>query len=253
MSKMIKPVQILQLGNAADIYIYGDLVASQWFDDETSPDSFRREVQALTANGVNELNVHIDSYGGAISTGWAIYNVLKDFPGTVNAYADGFVASAAIYPFLAASKRVANPMSAFFLHQGWTYAQGNADELRKAADDLEIINDLGLEAFAAVGISKEKALELEKAETWLRPAEALELGIATEITDRAENGEAQQSARAVILQALLHDAPLTGQKAPETHEAEEVEITPEQHEEQKKAPVDGQKASLRDFLCRMAN
>lgn len=252
MSKMIKPVQILQLGNVADIYIYGDLVASQWFDDETSPDSFRREVQALTANGVNELNVHIDSYGGAISTGWAIYNVLKDFPGTVNAYADGFVASAAIYPFLAASRRVANPMSAFFLHQGWTYAQGNADELRKAADDLEIINDLGLEAFAAVGISKEKTLELEKAETWLRPSEALELGIATEITDRAENGEAQQSARAVILQALLHDAPLTEQKAPEAHDPHEGEMTPDQHEEQKQANEDGKSNRLRAFLCRVA-
>lgn len=203
MTKTMKPVQIVRLQQSADLYIFGDIVSSQWFEDETSADSFRRELQALAADGVSELNVHVDSYGGAISSGWAIYNTLKDWPGQVNTYADGFVASAAVYPFLAGKNRYANPMSAFFLHQAWTFADGNADELRKAADDIEKFNAIGLEAFAAAGMDKEKILALEKDETWLTAAEALELGLATEILDRSDEPDAQQSVRGMILQALM--------------------------------------------------
>lgn len=203
MTKTMKPVQIVRLNQSADLYIFGDIVSSQWFEDETSADSFRRELQALAADGVTELNVHVDSYGGAISSGWAIYNVLKDWPGQVNTYADGFVASAAVYPFLAGKNRYANPMSAFFLHQAWTVADGNADELRKAADEIEKFNAIGLEAFAAAGMDKEKILELEKDETWLTAAEALELGLATEILDRSDEPDAQQSVRGMILRALM--------------------------------------------------
>lgn len=224
MTKTMRPFQLIRAGQSADLYIFGDIVASQWYDDETSPDSLRRQLQELSGQGVAELQVHIDSYGGAVSAGWAIYNVLKDFPGTVSTYADGFVASAAVYPFLAGGKRAANPMSAFFLHQAWTVADGNADELRKAADDLEKFNLIGLEAFSAVGIDKEKILELQKEETWLTASEALELGLATEIIDRSEEETAQQSVRRMVLQAL------TGRQRPqeptEETDPEQREITP---------------------------
>ena len=212
----MKPVQIILAGQSADLYIFGDIVSSQWFEDETSPDSFRKEIQQLTADGVIELNVHVDSYGGAISAGWAIYNVLKDFPGTVNTFADGFVASAAVYPFLAGKRRAANPMSAFFLHQAWTWTDGNADELRKAADDLDKFNAIGLEAFAAAGMDKDKILELEKEETWLTASEALELGLATEILDRTDGERAQQSVRGMVVAALTsRQKPQKAQEGPE--------------------------------------
>lgn len=230
MSRTIKPVQIVRINQAADLYIFGDIVASQWFEDETSADSFRREINSLAADGVNELNVHIDSYGGAVSAGWAIYNVLKDFPGTVNTYADGFVASAAVYPFLAGRKRYANPMSAFYLHQAWTVADGNADELRKAADDLEKFNAIGLEAFAAAGMDKDRILELEKDETWLTASEALELGLATEILDRSDEPDAQQSVRGMIIQALAEYGRQSREKAQEEAEPEQRESAPEQPE-----------------------
>lgn len=199
-----KPMQIVREENqkAASLYIFGDIVNDQWFEDETSPTSFRKEIEDLAADGVSEINVHVDSYGGSVSAAWAIYNVLKDFPGTVNSFADGFVASAAVYPFLAGKNRRANPMSAFFLHQAWISAAGNADELRKAADDVEKFNSIGLEAFAAAGIDKERVLQLEKDETWLTAAEAYDLGLATEIIDRSDGTPAQQSVRARIVQKL---------------------------------------------------
>lgn len=203
-----KPVQIIRepQQSSAALYIFGDIVNDQWFEEETSPTSFRKEIEALAAQGVNEINVHVDSYGGSVSAAWAIYNVLKDFPGTVNSFADGFVASAAVYPFLAGKRRAANPMSAFFLHQAWISAAGNADELRKTADMIEKFNGIGLEAFADAGIDKDKVLELEKAETWLSAAEAYDLGLATEIIDRKDETPAQQSVRMKIVQALTEKA-----------------------------------------------
>lgn len=230
-AKTIKPVQILRLDQSAEVYIFGDIVASQWFEDETSADSFRKELQQLAADGVNHINVHVDSYGGSVSAAWAIYNTLKDFPGTVDSYADGFVASAAVYPFLAGKNRLANPMSAFFLHQAWTVADGNADELRKAADDLEKFNAIGLEAFAAAGMDKDRILELEKQETWLNASEALELGLATEIIDRSEDDDGtQQSVRGLILQALAEHDRQRREKAPEEAEPEQRDLTPKQPE-----------------------
>lgn len=226
-AKTIRPVQILRLDQSAEVYIFGDIVSSQWFEDETSADSFRRELQDLASDGVTRLNVHVDSYGGAVSAGWAIYNVLKDFPGSVDTFADGFVASAAVYPFLAGKNRYANPMSAFFLHQAWTYADGNADELRKAADDIEKFNAIGLEAFAAAGMDKEKILELEKQETWLNASEALELGLATEIIDRTDGEDsAQQSVRGLILQALTEYGRQRREKAPQEVEPAQRETNP---------------------------
>ena len=245
-AKTIKPVQILRLDQSAEVYIFGDIVSSQWFEDETSADSFRRELQDLAADGVTRLNVHVDSYGGAVSAGWAIYNVLKDFPGSVDTFADGFVASAAVYPFLAGKNRYANPMSAFFLHQAWTVADGNADELRKAADDIEKFNAIGLEAFAAAGMEKEKILELEKQETWLNASEALELGLATEILDRSEDQDAQQSVRGMILQALTEYGRQRREKAPEEAEPEQRETNPGANDE----PGEVKDNNLMAFLTR---
>ena len=256
-----KPLQILRdpQQNSAKIYIFGDIVSDQWFEDETSPTSFRKEIEALAAQGVNQIDVHVDSYGGSVSAAWAIYNVLKDFPGTVNSYADGFVASAAVYPFLAGKKRAANPMSAFFLHQAWISAAGNADELRKAAADIEKFNTIGLEAFAVAGIDKERVLQLEKDETWLSAAEAYDLGLATEIVDRSDGTPAQQSVRARIVQALTakdEGSPHPSPAATPSHQGEGFEGGQKgkaqdepQQEEAGKADTGGrQKSALRAFL-----
>lgn len=263
-----KPVQIIRepQQSSAALYIFGDIVNDKWFEEETSPTSFRKEIEALAAQGVNEINVHVDSYGGSVSAAWAIYNVLKDFPGTVNSFADGFVASAAVYPFLAGKRRAANPMSAFFLHQAWISAAGNADELRKTADMIEKFNGIGLEAFADAGIDKERVLQLEKAETWLSAAEAYDLGLATEIIDRKDETPAQQSVRLKIVQALTEKAkradegigPYEGQDGPgETDPAQEGTEGAQQAgardeaagEEAGKAETGGrEKSALRAFL-----
>ncbi len=203
-------LQQLPESREAHVYIYGDIVTSQWYDEEVSATSFSNELKALD---VDTIHCHIDSYGGVVSEGFAIYNTLKSHPAKVITYADGFVASAAIYPFLAGDERIASPLSAFFLHRVLCSATGNAEELRAVADEAEQLNAIGLNAFEALGIDKDLILKLEEAETWLAPEKALELGIATAISDISSKENAQQSVRSTVVKALLN--PVAEQSLPE--------------------------------------
>lgn len=187
------------VGNKAEIYIFGDVVDEQWWSDETSPKSVVDAIQGLDTQ---EIDVYINSYGGSVAAGWGIYNALRQHPAKVRTYGVGFVASAALYPFLAGDERYASTLSAYYLHEAWTSASGYADELRRAADQIESLTDVGVNAFVErAGMERDKVLELMREETWLTPEAALELGIATAITQESGSGPAQ-SARREIMQRL---------------------------------------------------
>lgn len=186
-------------GSKVEIYIFGDVVDEQWWSDETSPKSVVDAIQGLDTQ---EIDVYIDSYGGSVAAGWGIYNALRQHTAKVRTYGVGFVASAALYPFLAGDERYASTLSAYYLHEAWTSASGYADELRRAADQIESLTDIGVNAFVErAGMERDKVLELMREETWLTPEAALELGIATAITQESGSGPAQ-SARREIMQRL---------------------------------------------------
>lgn len=186
-------------GSKVEIYILGDVVDEQWWSDETSPKSV---VDAIKGLDTQEISVYIDSYGGSVAAGWGIYNALRQHPAKIKTYGVGFVASAALYPFLAGDERYASTLSAYYMHEAWTSASGYADELRRAADQIESITDIGVNAFVErAGMERDKVLELMHEETWLTPEAALELGIATAIMQESGSGPAQ-SARREIMQRL---------------------------------------------------
>ena len=197
-----KYYQIVQNGTVADVYIYGDLY--EWPYREMGEVNALGLLQEIKDSGADVVNVHIDSFGGSVKEGWGLYNGLRELDATVNTYADGFVASAALYPFLAGRERVASSVSAFYLHQMLASVYGYADDLRKEAEELDKLTEIGVQAFVDVtGRSKEEILELMKAETWLDAAQALELGIATRIETGQDAGMFQQSARQKAVQRLL--------------------------------------------------
>lgn len=216
---MPKPYYQLQTaGQAADIYIFGDIVDEAWYADETSPYSL---VQAINGLGpdVTEINLHIDCYGGSVAGGWGIYNALRQLPGvTVRTYADGFVASAAIYPFLAGKERFANSVSAFYFHPVLSGAYGYADDLRAEADAIDKLTEIGRQALVDVaGLSQDAARELVDSKTWYSPQQMLEMGIATAVTGRSSDDGAQQSVRAGLIRQLLAK-PTAPEVAPEKPE-----------------------------------
>lgn len=196
--------RIAQQGKEAELYIYGDIARERWEQADVSAYSLVQQLQELDADA---LHVHIDSLGGDVSEGWAIYNALRGFKGQVTTYADGFVASAALYPFLAGSRRVASSVSGFFLHSAMVSAWGNAKELRKAADEVEKLNDIGIQAFVdAAGMEEATVRELQQQETWLTPQQAKAYGIATEIAT-AQQAAYTQSLRQQMMQAMQQAKP----------------------------------------------
>ena len=118
-----------------------------------------------------------------MSEGWAIYNALRQHPAKIVTYGDGFVASAALYPFLAGDERVASSLSAYYFHRVSITANGYADELRAAANEAEMMTEIGINAFVErTNMTSDQVRELMEAETWLTPSLALEYGLATSIT-----------------------------------------------------------------------
>ena len=191
---------IQRADDSANIYIFGDIVPVEIFEEDVSANRIVKQIGDLD---VGTLHVYIDSYGGSVSEGWAIYNALREHPATVNTYGSGFVASAALYPFLAGDNRYASSLSAYYLHQVMISVQGYPEELRTAANEAELFTDIGINAFVErTNMDAQTVRELMEKETWLTPMQALEYGIATAVT--ADNVQKYtQNARQQILQRLF--------------------------------------------------
>lgn len=215
---------IQQLDRGADIYIFGDIVSYPWTEQgEASGMSIVNQIKNLD---VDEIRVHVDSYGGSVSEGWAIYNALRQHPAKVVSYGDGFVASAALYPFLAGDERIASNLSAYFLHQVIVSVDGNADDLRAAADEAEMMTEIGINAFVdRTGMTADEVRTLMKVDTWLTPAQALDYGIATSITQDAALPVAQDAKKAIMQRVLNPPEEKTETKPEEKPKEEPAEKT----------------------------
>ena len=188
---------------SADLYIFGDICAWAW--PELGEQSGVTIVNQLKELDVDTINVHINSYGGDVAEGLAIYNVLCEHKAQIVTICDGFACSAASVVFMAGDRRVMQPASLLMIHNAWTVAMGNAAQLRKTADDIETITQASVEAYKKVAtISEEEIKALMDAETWILPKDAVEYGFATEIDDDddEDDDEPKQSAFGVIMQKL---------------------------------------------------
>lgn len=193
--------QMTTSDNAADIYIFGDITSWEWLESDVSSYTLARELQSL--RDVDHIRVFINSYGGEVAEATAIYNQLRDNPAKVTTICNGFACSAASVIFMAGDERLMNRASRLMIHNAMTGARGNAAQLRKAAEDLESINELSITAYMdKVNISREKLRELMDNETWIKPEDAVEMAFATGIVEDEGGDNASQSAREAILQAL---------------------------------------------------
>lgn len=201
-----------QAGEQADIYIFGDITSYPCVESDVS--AFRLARRLEQSENLAEINIHVDSYGGEVSEGFAIYNAIRNKNAHVKTYADGFVASAAIYPFLAGDERVANNVSAFYFHPVIGWQRGYAEDLREAADELDKLTEIGLGAFTAAGMKEQAARDLINSKTWYAPEAVLEMGLATSIQKQSDSKTALQSVRSLIVRQMLA-APAPPAKKPE--------------------------------------
>lgn len=182
---------------SATITIYGDICSWAWEEfGEMSAQILSKQLEAL--GDVNEINVYINSYGGEVAEGLAIYNALRRHKAKVRTFCDGFACSIASVIFMAGDERIMNEASLLMIHNAWTWASGNAAELRKQAEDLDKITQASVEAYKAHSSLKEEEIKaLMDAETWILPSEALEYGFATAV-EKTEKANTSQNAKAKL-------------------------------------------------------
>lgn len=180
-------------GDEADVYIYGDIVSWPWFESDVSSYSLAKEIEGLE---VDRINVYINSYGGEVAEGLAIYNALRRHKAKIKTVCDGFACSAASVVFMAGDERVMSNASLLFIHNVWNWAVGDMNQLRKAADDLETINAAAIQAYMNhISISEDELKAMLDAETWISAADALEMGFATAVVNPASTDKAAASLR----------------------------------------------------------
>lgn len=169
------------------------------------------------------LNVEINSPGGDVFAGLAIYNALKSSGKEIVVKVMGVAASAASLIAMAGDK-IQMPKNTFMMvHNPWSFAMGNADELREQANVLDKIGDSLLKTYAArTGKSEDEIAPLLAKDTWLTADEAVEMGFATEVTDEVKANASFDMARADLPETVKAVfAMASGQANPEDTPPEE--------------------------------
>jgi len=181
----------------ADVYIFGDITSWPMIENDVSAYRLTNRLAEIPQNV--KITVHINSYGGEVAEGLAIYNALKTRD--VTTICDGFAASAASVIFCAGKERIMNAASLLFIHNALVYgASGNAADLEKQAADLRVMTGAIKAAYREAGVTlTDKALDaLLDAETWITPVDAVDMGFATSVMDSQEDTTAQNSVLASI-------------------------------------------------------
>lgn len=169
------------------VYLYGDIVDEIPVDFWTGE---QLEGDFITPKGVrdlfdtiesNDIDVHINSYGGSAFAGIAIKNYLQGLNKNLNFYIDAIGASAgSIIPMAGKVKMYKSSM--LMVHRAWSYAIGNCNDLLKQAEILEKL-DKSLMTNYQDKFKGDNLEELLDKETWLTAQEAFELGLCDEIVD----------------------------------------------------------------------
>jgi len=146
------------------------------------------------------VTVHINSCGGSVTDGVAIFHALRDCGHEVTTRVCGLAASIASIIFLAGSKRQVCAGSFLFLHNAWTSAQGNASDLQKAASDLGIVTNGLIDIYAqTTGLSRPEIEALLDSETLMGADEAFEKGFAN-VPAQVQQGVSASRALGVMAQ-----------------------------------------------------
>ncbi|ELC8119282.1 Clp protease ClpP [Escherichia coli] len=173
----------------ADIYIYDEI--GFW---GVTAKQFVSELNAL--GDITHINLHINSPGGDVFEGIAIFNALKNQGATITVYVDGVAASMASVIAMAGDT-VIMPENAFMMiHKPWGFSGGDAEDMRSYADLLDKVESVLLPAYAQkTGKTTDEIAAMLADETWMSGAECLAHGFADQVTPAVKAMACIQSKR----------------------------------------------------------
>lgn len=179
----------------AEILIYDEIAGGPWAEmfGLVSAKQFVRDLQALD---VDSITLRVNSPGGDVYDGVAIFNALVDHPAKVTVKVDGLAASIASVIMLAGDERHIGTGAEVMIHNPWTFAMGEADDLRKTAGRLEEIRESILDVYEQrTTMSRAVAAAFMDDEKWFGASAALEAGFATQVDAEPEADAVRNIAR----------------------------------------------------------
>ena len=187
-----------------ELYIYGEVKGDgfNWWTEEvikseTSANHFKEELAKYP--NITEIRIYINSCGGSVFEGTAIYNQLRRHPARKVVTVDGFACSIASVIAMAGDEVIMPRNALMMVHNMAMGIYGNPAELRKAADDLDVINASGRNAYLAKAgdkLEESKLRDMMDKETWLTAEQCIELGLV----DRYADADADMSNAAEVVQ-----------------------------------------------------
>ena len=146
------------------LFLEGVIAEESWFSDEVTPAMFKEELFA----GNGPILLHINSPGGDCIAASQIYTMLMDYPHDIIVQIDGMAASAASVIAMAGTKVCMSPTSMMMIHNPFTCAMGDSDEMRKAMQLLDEVKESIINAYEIkTGLSRTKLSHLMDSETWM--------------------------------------------------------------------------------------
>lgn len=160
----------------------------------------KRIAGALRAMGAGPVTVNVNSPGGDMFEGLAIYNLLREHDGEVTVKVLGLAASAASVIAMAGDTVQIARAGFLMIHNAWVMAIGNRNDLIEVADTLKPFDDAMASIYAArTGKDMKAMAKLMDAETWIGGQAAIDDGFADEFlpSDQVKKGDGKASASAV--------------------------------------------------------
>lgn len=225
-------------GGVHKLYIYDDVKAYSRFnwetwkyeESETSAKYFREKLEQIPDTDTIEL--HINSNGGSVKEGVAIYNQLKQKKCKKVGYVDGVAYSVAFVILQACDERIMGIGTSALIHEIWIETCGNAKELRKMADDLDVLMESNRKIFLErSNLTEQQLIEMMEAETFLTPEQCLEYALIDEVgTYRVEESDPQNNIEEQVQQMKK----LLEEKRIFRNELEKLQSLKKEEPEQKK-------------------
>lgn len=164
-----------------EMFLY-DQIGQDWFGEGITASSVAGEIKSFSDQSL-PLDIYVNSPGGSVFEGMAIYNQLMRYPGKKNFHIDGIAASIASVIVMSGDTIEIAENASMMIHSASGAAMGTADDMVKYADSLRMIDTQILDTYTARSGGGRAAIEkLVKAETWLTGKEALALGMVTSVT-----------------------------------------------------------------------
>lgn len=169
-----------------------DEIGGWWFGIDAA--DFIRELREITTA---RIELHINSPGGDVFDGVAIYNALLDHSARVEVQVDALAASIASVIAMAGDEIVMTKPATMMIHDAWGMAIGNAGDMREMADLLDKLSNTIAEVYAdRAGGDIDEWRDRMLAESWFNASEAVEVGLADRVLDRKADDTADSKAKA---------------------------------------------------------